>query len=99
MFTEESRSIAVTGSAENDGFLYRVNYNTDGKNLIKLHCNVFKGATEKEPETYLGLMFQESGNKQISLRQDVDMVPHLTVFNQILSEVNATLSAETKSAK
>ena len=99
MFTEESRSIAVTGSAENDGFLYRVNYSTDGKNLIKLHCNVFKGATDTEPEAYLGLMFQESGNKQVSLRQDIDMVPHLTVFNQILSEVNTILSAETKSTK
>ena len=61
------------------------------KYLIKLHCNVFKGATEKEPETYIGLMFQESGNKQVSLRQDIDMVPHLTVFNQILSEVTASL--------
>lgn len=94
MFTEESRSIAVTGSAESNGFIYRVNYNTDGKNLIKLHCNVFKGATEKEPEAYLGLMFQESGNKQISFKQDVDMVPHLTVFNQILGEVTASLGAE-----
>ncbi|MGZ7270804.1 hypothetical protein ACXWPZ_09470, partial [Streptococcus pyogenes] len=67
---------------------------TDGKSLIKLHCNVYKKATDTEVETYIGLMLQESGNKQISLKQDVDMVPHLTVFNQLLSEVNASLNVE-----
>lgn len=94
MFTEESRSIAVTGSAESNGFIYRVDYNTDGKDLLKLHCNVYTKATETKPEEYIGLMCQESGNKQISLKQDIDMVPHLTVFNEILSEVNASLSTE-----
>ena len=96
MLTENSREIAVKATAEVDGYRYDVSYNTaiDGKTLQKLHCNVFKGATDTEPENYVGLMFQESGNKQVSLRQDVDMVPHLTVFNQILSEVTALLEAE-----
>jgi len=94
MFTEESRSIAVTGSAESNGFIYRVNYSTDGKKLLKLHCNVYTKATETKPEEYIGLMCQESGNKQISLKQDIDMVPHLTAFNQLLSEVNASLNVE-----
>ncbi len=96
MLTENSREIAVKATAEVDGYRYDISYNTaiDGKTLQKLHCNVYKKATEKEPETYLGLMFQESGNKQISLKQDVDMVPHLTVFNQILSEVTASIEAE-----
>lgn len=94
MFTEESRSIAVTGSAESNGFIYRVNYSTDGKKLLKLHCNVYNKATETKPEEYIGLMCQESGNKQISLKQDIDMVPHLTVFNQLLSEINASLNVE-----
>ncbi len=94
MFIEESRSIAVIGSAESGDYKYKVDYNSDGKKLLKLHCNVYKKAMDVEPETYIGLMFQESGNKQISLKQDIDMVPHLTVFNQLLSEVNTSLTTE-----
>ena len=96
MLTENSREIAVKATAEVDGYRYDVSYNTaiDGKTLQKLHCNVYKKATDTEVEMYIGLMFQESGNKQISLKQDVDMVPHLTVFNQLLSEVNASLNTE-----
>lgn len=96
MLTENSREIAAKATAEVDGYRYDVSYNTaiDGKTLQKLHCTVHKQATDTEPENYVGLMFQESGNKQISLKQDIDMVPHLTVFNQILSEVTALLEAE-----
>lgn len=98
MLTEKSREIAVKATVEVDGYRYDVSYNTaiDGKTLQKMHCNVYEKSTETKPEEYVGLMFQESGNKQISLKQDIDMVPHLNVFNQLLSEVNDTLSYETK---
>ena len=92
MFTEESRSIAVTGSAENGNFNYKVNYSTDGDKLLRLHCNVYKKATETEPEQYVGLMFNESGNKQFSFPQDIDVAPHVAVFETILSEVKASLT-------
>ena len=92
MFTEESRSITVTGSAESGGFIYKVNYSTDGDKLLKLHCNVYKKATETEPEQYVGLMFNESGNKQFSFPQDIDVAPHVAVFETILGEVKASLA-------
>ncbi len=92
MFTEESRSITVTGSAESGGFIYKVNYSTDGDKLLKLHCNVYKKASETEPERYAGLMFQESGNKQSSFPQDTDITPHVAVFETILGEVKAILA-------
>ena len=91
MFTEESRSITVTGSAESDGFVYKVNYSTDGDKLLRLHCNVYKKASETEPEQYAGLMFQESGNKQFSFPQDTDITPHVAVFETILSEIKISL--------
>jgi len=92
MFTEESRATAVTGSAENGNFNYKVNYSADGNKLIKLHCTVYKKATETEPEQYVGLMFNESGNKQFSFPQDVDVAPHVAVFETILGEVKASLA-------
>ena len=91
MFTEESRSITVTGSAESGGFVYKVNYSTDGDKLLRLHCNVYKKASETEPEQYAGLMFQESGNKQFSFPQDTDITPHVAVFETILSEIKISL--------
>jgi len=94
MFTEESRSITVTGSAESGGFIYKVNYSTDGDKLLRLHCNVYKKASETDPEQYAGLMFQESGNKQFSFPQDTDIAPHVTVFDTILSEIKTSLEVK-----
>lgn len=92
MFTEESRATAVTGSAENGDFNYKVNYSADGNKLIKLHCTVYKKTTETEPEQYAGLMSQENGNKQFSFPQDTDITPHVAVFETILGEVKASLA-------
>lgn len=94
MFTEESRSITVTGSAERNGFIYKVNYSTDSDKLLRLHCNVYKKASETEPEQYAGLMFQESGNKQFSFPQDTDITPHVAVFETILSEIKTALEVK-----
>ncbi len=99
MFTEESRSITVTGSAESNGFVYKVNYSTDGDKLLRLHCNVYKKASETEAEQYAGLMFQESGNKQFSFPQDTDITPHVAVFETVLAEVKAGLTSENVTAE
>jgi hypothetical protein len=106
MFTEESRSTAVVGSAESGDYKYKVNYNTDGKSLTSLHCNVYKKVSEEvttstgtqtvEKEEYTGLMFQESGNKQFSFPQDTDITPHVTVFEAVLTEIKASLAADSK---
>lgn len=106
MFTEESRTTAVAGSAENGDYKYKVNYNLSGNSLTSLHCNVYKKTSEEvttstgtqtvEREEYAGLMFQESGNKQFSFPQDTDMTPHITVFETVLTEIKAGLTADSK---
>ena len=102
MFTEELRTTTVIGSAENEDYKYRVTYSLDGNSLLRLHCNVYKKVSEEvstpesqqtvEREVYAGLMFQESGNKQVSFPQDTDITPHIAVFETILSEVKASLT-------
>ncbi|WP_321331878.1 hypothetical protein [uncultured Bacteroides sp.] len=106
MFTEESRSTAVAGSAESGEFKYKVDYNADNGNLIKMHCNVYKKISEEvttstgtqtvEREEYAGLMFQESGNKQFSFPENTDITPHVTVFETILSEIKAGLASDSE---
>ncbi|WP_071145745.1 hypothetical protein [Bacteroides ihuae] len=104
MFTEESRTTTVAGSAESGDYKYKVDYNVDNGNLIKMHCNVYKKTSEEvttstgkqtvEREEYAGLMFQESGNKQFSFPQDTDITPHVTVFEAVLKEIKADLANE-----
>nr|WP_320058772.1 hypothetical protein [uncultured Bacteroides sp.] len=106
MFTEESRSTAVVGSTESGEYKYKVDYNVDNGNLIKMHCNVYKKTGEEvttstgkqtvEREEYAGLMFQESGNKQFSFPQDTDITPHVTVFEAVLTEIKASLTTDSK---
>lgn len=102
MFTEESRTISVVGSAESGDYKYKVDYNLNGNNLVNLHCNVYKKVSEEvttstgtqtvEREEYAGLMFQENGNKQFSFPQDTDITPHVAMFETILSQVKASLT-------
>jgi hypothetical protein len=106
MFTEESRTISVAGSAESGDYKYKVDYNLNGNNLVNLHCNVYKKTSEEvttstgtqtvEKEEYTGLMFQESGNKQFSFPQDTDITPHVTVFEAVLTEIKASLTTDSK---
>ena len=104
MFTEESRTISVAGSAESGDYKYKVDYNLNGNNLVNLHCNVYKKVNEEvmtstgtqrvERKEYAGLMFQESGNKQFSFPQDTDITPHVAVFETVLTEVKAGLTSD-----
>jgi len=106
MFTEESRTISVAGSAESGDYKYKVDYNLSGNSLTSLHCNVYKKTSEEvttstgtqtvEKEEYTGLMFQESGNKQFSFPQDTDITPHVTVFEAVLTEIKASLTTDSK---
>ena len=106
MFTEESRTISVVGSAESGDYKYKVDYNLNGNNLVNLHCNVYKKVSEEvttstgtqtvEREEYAGLMFQENGNKQFSFPQDTDITPHVTVFEAVLTEIKVSLAADSK---
>lgn len=107
MLTENSRTIAVNAVAEKGDYKYKVDYNLDGNKLVSLHCNVYKKTTEEvttstgtqsvEKEDYAGIMYQESGNKQLSFPDSTtDIAAHLAVFEEILSEVNASLNAGTE---
>ena len=102
MLVEKSRTTEVRGEVITDGYIYGVNYSLNGKELVKLHCQVSKKVSEQietpegkqpvESQQYVGIMFRESGNKQISLQEGEEIAPHVVVFEQILSEVAALLT-------
>ncbi len=102
MLVETSRTTEVRGEVITDGYRYEVTYSLNGKELTRIHCNVNKKVSEEvetpegkqpvESQKYVGIMFRESGNKQISLQEGEEIAPHVVVFEQILSEVAALLA-------
>ena len=102
MLVEKSRTTEVRGEVITDGYVYGVNYKLNGNELVKLHCDVNKKVSEEvetpegkqtvESRKSVGIMFRESGNKQISLQEGEEIAPHVVVFEQILSDVAALLA-------
>ncbi len=110
MLTENSRAIAVTATAEKGGYKYSVDYKTEANKLVNLHCNVTKKTSQEvqtstgtqavEQEEYVGTMYQDSGNKQLSFPDTAtNIAVHLAVFEEILSEVNTGLISESITAE
>lgn len=106
LLTEKSRMVDVTAQAQKDEFVYDVNYRFEGNTLQRLCCDVkrtveqsdkpFEGAQNMGQEMYLGYMINESGNKQICLPEDMDIAPHLSMFEEILCEVKDALAIKVK---
>jgi len=100
MFKEESRTTAITGTAESGDYKYKVNYNLSGNSILSIHCDVYKKVSEEvttstgtetsTKEDYTGDMSQESGNKQYCFPQETsDIATHVEVFETILSEIKS----------
>ena len=100
MFTEESRSTAVAGSAESGDYKYKVNYNTDGKSLTSLHCNVYKKTSEEvttstasrqlREKSMPGLCFRNPGTNSFlfrKIRTSPRMLLCLKLYLQKLKQV------------
>lgn len=110
MLVEKSRITEITAEVTNATHVYGVRYKLNGNELVSLHCDVSKKVPE-EVDTpggkqtvnrveRIGIMFKESGNKQISLRENEDIAPHVVVFEQILAEVVTSLApAPVKASK
>lgn len=102
MLVEKSRKQEVRGEVITDGYVYGVTYLLNGKELVKLHCDVSKKVSEEietpegkqavERRNNVGTMFRESGNKQICLQEGEEIAPHVVVFEQILADVAALLA-------
>lgn len=110
MLVEKSRTVEVTAEVTNETHAYGVRYKLNGNELVSLHCDVSKKVPEEvdtpggkqtvNPVERIGIMFKESGNKQISLRENEDIAPHVVVFEQILAEVVTSLApAPVKASK
>jgi len=103
LLKETSKVTTVTGEAKSNDFTYRVEYRASNNALERLQCNVYQtvkvptevpggGTQNMEQEVALGHIILESGNKNIVLTQDADIVTHLESFELILSEVKEQLA-------
>lgn len=89
--TDNLRTTQVESTAKGGEYEYHVSYVYDSKNLLRLSCNIYK--CNAENQSCSGCMSFESGNKSMNLPEDVEIAPHITMFESILQEVNEGLSA------
>lgn len=89
--TENLRTTQVESTAKGGEYEYHVSYVYNGKNLLRLSCNIYK--CNAENQSYSGCMSFESGNKSMNFPEDVEIAPHVTMFESILQEVNEGLAA------
>jgi hypothetical protein len=63
--------------------------------LHSLSCNINKvtGLEGNEERAYSGYMSSENGNKSMNFPEDVEIAPHVTMFESILQEVNEGMAA------
>lgn len=89
---ENSRTTQVEATAVNGEFEYQVSYAYEGKELRRLSCNINK-VTEDGNRTFSGYMSLEGGNKAMNFPVDIEITPHIIMFENILSEVKAAILA------
>lgn len=95
ILTEKSRTTQVEATAKSGEYEYQVSYSYDGKELRRLSCNINKvtGLEGNEEHTYSGYMSSENGNKAMNFPADVEIAPHIAMFESILLEVSEGLAA------
>jgi len=92
ILTESLRTTQVEAIAKSGEYEYQVTYSCNGVELLRLSCNINK-IDENENRIYSGYMASESGNKSMNFPADVEVAPHVTMFENILTEVKAGLTA------
>lgn len=91
ILTEVSRTTEVSATAKNGDFEYNVNYSYVGDSLKRLSVQINKVSALGEEKTYSGYMGYEGGNKTTSFPLDVEMSPHILMFEAIIKEVEDSI--------
>ena len=92
VLTENFRTTQVEAIAKSGEYEYQVTYSCNGAELLRLSCNINK-VDENENRIYSGYMASENGNKSMNFPADVVVTTHIAMFESILTEVKAGLSA------
>lgn len=93
ILTENSRTTQVEAIAKSGEYEYQVSYSYNGNELRRLSCNINK-VDVNENRTYSGYMSFENGNKSMNFPVDVEVAPHVVMFDNILNEVKGELSSK-----
>lgn len=94
--TEKSRFTQVEAIAKNGEYEYHVTYSHTGKDLNRIQCNINKVETVEgnDQHTYAGYIVSENGNKSMNFPADVEVTPHVIMFDSIATEVKQAVSGE-----
>lgn len=74
----------------NEGITYAVHYIIDNGVLTSIQCAISK--EENDLFTQLGFLRKENGRLNTDFNEDVSYIEHLTMFQSILTEVEADVA-------
>ncbi len=75
--------IQKTGMYNAENYTYTVNVSISNAELTRLHVEIL----ENTNSSIIGQISLENGRRMIETQNDVDVIEHLTVFNEILKSI------------
>lgn len=95
ILTEKSRFTQVEAIARNGEFEYQTTYVHIGKDLSRIQCNIYKVEMVEGVENLIsvGYMLFENGSKSMNILAEIEIAPHIVLFESILKEVKEGLVA------
>lgn len=93
ILTEKARLTQIDATATSGEYTYDASYSFNSeKELLRLQVNINKNAVEA-PSVYCGFMSLDQGARNMNFPSgiDNDIVSHVTMFENILAEIESDL--------
>ena len=92
ILSEKTRTTQVEAIAKEGEYQTTYSYNENG--ITRLQCCIIQKAKTDlgEQTVHAGYMALEGDSKSMNFPTGIDMVPHISMFENILREVNAGLT-------
>lgn len=95
ILTEKGRMVQVEAVTTSGNYEYAASYSyNDEKTLLRLQVNINKKMEDEGGAVYCGYMSIDGGTRNMNFPEtrDNDIVSHVTMFENIMKEVNETLA-------
>ena len=94
ILSEKTRTTQVEAIAKEGEYEYQTTYSYNENGITRLQCCIIQKAKTDlgEQTVHAGYMALEGDSKSMNFPTGIDMVPHISMFENILREVNAGLT-------
>lgn len=94
--SEKTKTTQVEAIAKEGEYEYQTTYSYNENGITRLQCCIIqKAKTDLGEQTiHAGYMALEGDSKSMNFPTGIDMVPHISMFENILKEVNEGLNTK-----